>query len=181
MRRLLRLLHDERGAELLEAALTLPPVMLVTLAIINFGMVVYAGQMAQAAARHGARMGSVAQRNAAGIAAAEAGSFANGAFGLGNPQVSILAPGGVVGLDLAIMETGWFEQDLDGNLILPLDHFLRQREISFEKTIARLERMKPRQAVLTHIEEVNARSYDDYKALEREGLAFAYDGMEIEL
>jgi len=87
----------------------------------------------------------------------------------------------LVGLDLAIMETGWFEQDLDGNLILPLDHFLRQREISFEKTIARLERMKPRQAVLTHIEEVNARSYDDYKALEREGLAFAYDGMEIEL
>ena len=93
-----RLLRDERGAELLEAALTLPLIMLVTLAIVNFGMVVYAGQMAQAAARHGARMGSVAQGGSgAGVAASEANSFANGAFGLGNPQVSILAPGGVVG------------------------------------------------------------------------------------
>ena len=50
-----------------------------------------------------------------------------------------------------------------------------------KKTIALLERMKPEQAVLTHIEEVNAHSYDNYKALEREGLAFAYDGMEITL
>jgi hypothetical protein len=98
MQRFLRyLLHDERGSELLEAALTLPLVMLVTLAIVNLGMAVYAGQMAQAAARHGARMGSVAQQNAAGIAAGEAAGFANGAFGIGNPQVSILAPGGVVG------------------------------------------------------------------------------------
>lgn len=49
------------------------------------------------AARHGARTGSVAQGGSgAGIPAGEPASFSGDAFGLGNPQVSILAPGGVV-------------------------------------------------------------------------------------
>lgn len=57
----MRLLKDQSGMELLEAATTTPIVVLVMLAIINLGMVVYAQQAVQAAARHGARMGSVAQ------------------------------------------------------------------------------------------------------------------------
>ena len=47
---------------MLEAAITTPIAILVMLAIVNLGMVVYAQQAVQAAARHGARMGSVAQQ-----------------------------------------------------------------------------------------------------------------------
>ncbi len=46
----------------MEAAITTPIAILVMLAIVNLGMVVYAQQAVQAAARHGARMGSVAQQ-----------------------------------------------------------------------------------------------------------------------
>ncbi|MGB9619347.1 MAG: TadE/TadG family type IV pilus assembly protein, partial [Armatimonadota bacterium] len=65
-------LCDKRASELVEAALTLPIVLLILLAIIQFGIVVYGSQMAKEAARHGARMGSVVQGNAAAVAASAA-------------------------------------------------------------------------------------------------------------
>lgn len=95
-------MRDRRGSELIEAGLTLPIVLLVLMAIIQFGIVVYGAQMAKEAARHGARMGSVAQGNAAGVAAAAAYQFARSALPIGNPRVQILAPGGVVGSELRI-------------------------------------------------------------------------------
>jgi len=58
----MRFLKDRSGMEMLEAAITTPIAILVMLAIVNLGMVVYAQQAVQAAARHGARMG---QRRAA--------------------------------------------------------------------------------------------------------------------
>jgi Flp pilus assembly protein TadG len=58
----MKFLKDKRGMEMLEAAITTPIAILVMLAIVNLGMVVYAQQAVQAAARHGARMGSVAQQ-----------------------------------------------------------------------------------------------------------------------
>ena len=56
----MRFIKDTRGMELLEAAITTPIAIMVMLAIVNLGMLVYAQQAVQAAARHGARMGSVA-------------------------------------------------------------------------------------------------------------------------
>ena len=58
----MRFLKDKRGMEMLEAAITTPIAILVMLAIVNLGMLVYAQQAVQAAARQGARMGSVAQQ-----------------------------------------------------------------------------------------------------------------------
>lgn len=95
-------LKSKRGSELTEAAVTLPIVILLLLGIVQFGIVVYGSQMAKEAARHGARMGSVAQENPAGRAATAAFNFAETALPIGDPQVYILAPGGVVGQELRI-------------------------------------------------------------------------------
>ena len=94
-----------RGSEFIEAAVTIPIVVLVMVAIAQFGMVVYASQMASEAARHGVRWGSVAQYNQAGVAVNHATSFASAAFSIGSPQASVLAPGGVLGSDLKLRVT----------------------------------------------------------------------------
>jgi len=100
-------MREERGAaELIEAALTIPLVVLLLLAIINFGLAVYAAQMAEEAARYGARVASVAQDNPAGRGAAAAAQFASEVLpGLGAPQVQVLAPGGVAGSAVRIRVT----------------------------------------------------------------------------
>ena len=94
--------RDERGAELAEAAWVLPLFILILIATVNLGIVVYAGQMASEAAREGVRMGSVSQVNQTGAAVAAARSFAQSAFSIGNPQVKVLAPGGVAGSDIKL-------------------------------------------------------------------------------
>lgn len=95
-------------------------------------------------------------------------------------------PGGELrGVDLAVLETGWFEKDPQGRLIMPSDHPLRQIKSSFEETLQRIERLQPKRTILTHIEEMNARSYDDYLELEqryaRHNLTFAHDGLRVEV
>ena len=96
-----RFLRGQRGVETLEAAVTLPLMVLILLTIVEFGWAVYAQQVAQEAARHGVRMGVVSQGNAAGAAASAAAQYAsNGA--LQGAQVSVLAPGGVVGTTLRV-------------------------------------------------------------------------------
>jgi Flp pilus assembly protein TadG len=92
--------------ELLEAAITTPIAILVMLAIVNLGMVVYAQQAVQAAARHGARMGSVAQQCPACYAASAARSSISAAGIVENPSVSVLAPGGSAGSILKIQVSG---------------------------------------------------------------------------
>lgn len=101
----LKLILNRRGTEVLEAAVTLPILILLVLSMLQLGMVTYASQMAKEAARHGARMGSVAQDNPAGRAAAAAYQYARGVFPAGNPDVQILAPGGVVGTELKVRVT----------------------------------------------------------------------------
>ncbi len=99
------MVKDERGSGLIELALTLPVVLLVSLVIIQFGVTAFAGAAAEAAARQSARVGSVAQVNPAGYAVAEAQRVAFTSFSAGHPQVIALAPGGVVGSELTIRVT----------------------------------------------------------------------------
>ena len=95
------------------------------------------------------------------------------------PSIEFLEP------DLLVLETGWFERDLKGRVIVPTGHSIRNEEASFEETLGIIERINPRKAVLTHIEQLWARSYEDYLELEKkhhgQELQFAYDGLRIKL
>lgn len=94
-----------RGLEVLEAAATVPVMLLIMAAIVNLGMAIYAQQAAQNAANFGARMGSVQVGCRSCTAQAEAWNSIN-ASGVHNPGVQILAPGGVVGSMLKVRVTG---------------------------------------------------------------------------
>jgi Flp pilus assembly protein TadG len=102
----MKLLKDKRGMEMLEAAITTPIAILVMLAIVNLGMLVYAQQAVQAAARYGARMGSVAQQCPACYAVSGAKSAIVQAGIVENTSVSVLAPGGSAGSILKIQVSG---------------------------------------------------------------------------
>ena len=102
----MRMLRDRSGMEMLEAAITTPIAILVMLAIVNLGMVIYAQQAVQAAARQGARMGSVAQQCPACYAVSAARSSISAARIVENPSVSVLAPGGSAGSILKIQVSG---------------------------------------------------------------------------
>ena len=86
--------------------------------------------------------------------------------------------------DLLVLETGWFERDPKGRVIIPPGHLIRN-EASFEETLEIIDRINPRKAILTHIEQLWARSYEDYLELEKkhksQKLQFAYDGLRIKL
>ncbi len=96
-----RFARGERGVETLEAAVALPLMVLVLLTVVEFGWAVYAQQVAQEAARHGVRMGVVSQGDAAGAAVSAASGYAAGGA-LQGAEVSVLAPGGVVGTTLRV-------------------------------------------------------------------------------
>jgi len=87
--------------------------------------------------------------------------------------------------DLLVLETGWFERDPKGRVIVPPGHLIRNEEASFEETLEIIDRINPRKAILTHIEQLWARSYEDYLELEKkhksQKLQFAYDGLRIKL
>ncbi len=87
--------------------------------------------------------------------------------------------------DLLVLETGWFERDPEGRVIVPAGHPIRNEEASFDETLRIIDRINPRKAVLTHIEQLWARSYTDYLELEKkhhgQKLQFAYDGLRIKL
>jgi phosphoribosyl 1,2-cyclic phosphate phosphodiesterase len=94
-------------------------------------------------------------------------------------------PANLSGVDLAVLEMGWFEKGPDGEVIFPENHPIRQAEASFEETLEKVRKLQARRAVLTHIDEVNRRTYDDFKKLENEykelNLTFAYDGLIIDV
>lgn len=102
----MKFLKAKRAIETLEAAITFPIAILVMLATVNLGMVVYGQQAVQAAARHGARMGSVAQQCSACYAVSAASSAINSDPIVKEPNVAILAPGGVTGSILSVRVSG---------------------------------------------------------------------------
>ena len=101
-----KLSFDQRAIETVEAAIPFPIAILVMLATVNLGLVVYGQQAVQAAARHGARMGSVAQDCPACWAVTEARGAIDQARVVQNPNVSILMPGGKPGSVLKVRVTG---------------------------------------------------------------------------
>ena len=96
-----------------------------------------------------------------------------------NPGSELLEP------DVLVLETGWFEYDKQGEQIIPTGHWIRKSEASFDETLELVEKINPRLAIATHIEELNGRSYVDYLELEKRfkkyRLRFAYDGFRVSL
>ncbi len=96
-----------------------------------------------------------------------------------NPGSELMEP------DVLVLETGWFEHDKQGEQIIPTGHWIRQSEASFEETLELVQKINPRLAIATHIEELNGRSYADYFELEKKyekyRLRFAFDGLRISL
>ena len=87
-----RFIRDRRGS-LVETALTLPIMVLVTLGLINLALAGIAGLHANNAANVGARRGSVAQQNSAAIAASAAWEKLS-AVRIGEYGVDVAASGG---------------------------------------------------------------------------------------
>lgn len=87
----------------------------------------------------------------------------------------------LAGADLAVIECGWFEFDTGGNRIMHPDAAAREQEAPVEETLEKVRALGAKRAILTHIENAGARSYDDYLALENEHkklrITFAYDGL----
>src|SRR3990172_5471729 len=102
----MKFLKAKRAIETLEAAITFPIAILVMLATVNLGMVVYGQQAVQAAARHGARMGSVAQECPACYAVSAARTAIEASPIIENSVVTVLAPGGTAGSILRIRVSG---------------------------------------------------------------------------
>jgi phosphoribosyl 1,2-cyclic phosphate phosphodiesterase len=60
-----------------------------------------------------------------------------------------------------------------------VDHISRTTLYTFEQTLELATRIEARKVLFVHLEEYWNRSYDDYCALESDGIRFAYDGMQI--
>jgi Metal-dependent hydrolases of the beta-lactamase superfamily III len=90
-------------------------------------------------------------------------------------------------LDLWIKETGYFTETPDGELLITerAEETSLTHEMEFEESVSQVREIKPDRVVMTEIEELFRRSYDEYKELEKRysklNLEFAYDGMKIEL
>jgi type II secretory pathway pseudopilin PulG len=99
--------RSQRGDVFAETAFTLPVILLVTLALIQGGLLAYAASAASQAARHGARMASVAQGGlGAAVAVSEAYQTARQLFPMDSaPSVELLAPGGAPGTEITVRVT----------------------------------------------------------------------------
>lgn len=87
-------------------------------------------------------------------------------------------------IDLAVFECGFFQTDPTGNSILDeQDREFLSGELDHEEVLARVERVAPDRALLTEIEHLCARGYDDFRELEAEydRIRFAYDGLTVEV
>ena len=128
------ILHDRRG-ELEEAVLVLPVLLLISLALVNMAILGFAAVNAGNAANYGARMGSVAQSDPAGVAIASAnqmlaaapvGTYAVTVTGSGFPgdmmivQVSYSVPNYFGGL------AGFFGVNTPGNFTNTATSYFRQ-------------------------------------------------------
>ncbi|MCP3029013.1 hypothetical protein [Halobacillus sp. A5] len=88
----------------------------------------------------------------------------------------------VIGVDLAILPVGIFEfHPLNGERLLLEDHPVFQEEATFNETLEIVKTLEAKHVILTHIEEPNGLSFNDFKELENKlksyglNIEFAYD------
>jgi phosphoribosyl 1,2-cyclic phosphate phosphodiesterase len=83
--------------------------------------------------------------------------------------------------DLLIIQPGIFETGLKHGFRYPAGHISRTTLYTFEQTVGLAKRLRAKRVLFVHLEEYWNRSYDDYLALESEkdGIHFAYDGMQL--
>lgn len=125
----MRFFRDERG-DMVETALTMGIVLLLLTGLVTFALGGYASAAAQSAARHGARMGAVAQENQAAVAYAAATSMLS-QIRVGRYYVNVYgggAPGSVIAVEvrwevpnffgpLGALFPGLFNQPLSGSSV----------------------------------------------------------------
>jgi hypothetical protein len=129
-----RFLQDRRAAgTYVEAVITMPIAVLITLFVINGGMVMFAQQAVQAAARHGARMGSVAQQCPTCYAIQGAEDVLHQTPIVRNGKVTILAPGGRPGSILKVRVTGEVPNFLGRLVPLLPNPFVVKAEATFRQ------------------------------------------------
>ena len=95
----------ERGQSAVEFALVVTMAIIMFLGMVQFGMYLYGLSIVENAARHAARMGSVAQDCPPCAAVSAANSSLAGQPVIRDAAVSVLAPGGVVGSTVRIRVT----------------------------------------------------------------------------
>jgi phosphoribosyl 1,2-cyclic phosphate phosphodiesterase len=87
--------------------------------------------------------------------------------------------------DLLILGEVFPEGPLKEGITIPEDNPLRRELFSMEEALNLVKTLEAKKTIFTHIEEEWSKSYDDYKVIERlyrrENIAFAYDGMKINL
>lgn len=87
--------------------------------------------------------------------------------------------------DLLILGEVFPEGPLKEGIIIPKDNPLRKELFSMEEALELIKILGAKKTVFTHMEEEWGRSYDDYKAIEKQyrenSIYFAYDGMKINL
>lgn len=89
------------------------------------------------------------------------------------------------GVDLAVLETGWFEKAPDGTVLFAENHPIRESEASFEESLEKIRTIGAKRTILTHIEEVFQHTYDDLKRIEKRyenlNITFAFDGFMVDV
>jgi phosphoribosyl 1,2-cyclic phosphate phosphodiesterase len=85
--------------------------------------------------------------------------------------------------DLLVMGNTVLGATLKDGRTLTAENPLRAELHSFDSALQIKEKYRIKRMLMTHIEETWGKSYDDYRAWEKElnNVEFAYDGMEIEL
>lgn len=89
----------------------------------------------------------------------------------------------IAGTDVLVIGNVFIGDTVKDNRIISVKNRIRTELRSFEETLELKEKIKAKSLVITHIEEIWGKSYDDYRALESKysDVWFAYDGMEIVL
>lgn len=94
----------------------------------------------------------------------------------------------VANLDLAVLPSGVCEfHPLNGERRIAADHPVLTTEMRYERTLACIREMAPKQAILMHLDEPDGITYDDGLALSQQlqsgGLpvTFGWDGLIVEI
>ena len=111
----MRMIRDERGSSLIEIALAFPVELFAVLMVLTLGLAVFGSLAAENAARHGVRMGAVAQVNPERVAIIETYNALTTAFPRGDCVVIPVAPGGAPGSLLRI-DVECYMPDFTGGL-----------------------------------------------------------------